>query len=76
MYGTLYIDSYFDNLIHLEVCIGVRYDVCKPGNSRSPLYKGFRAIYIDKYLNVKVVKNRVCGGENVYANWCQLQCHL
>ena len=45
-YGTLHIDSYlFDNLMHLEVCIRVRYDVCKLGNSHLPLYTGLE-LYI------------------------------
>ena len=38
-YETLHIDSYlFDYLMHLEVRIRVRYDVCKLGNSHLPLY--------------------------------------
>ena len=48
-YGTLNIDLYlFDNLMHFKyyrVCIGVRYDVCKLGNSHSPLYTGLE-LYI------------------------------
>ena len=41
-------DTLFDNLMHFKyyrVCIGVRYDVCKLGNSHSPLYTGLE-LYI------------------------------
>ena len=63
-------DNLFDNLMHLNVCIGVRFDVCKLGNSHSPLYTGLE-LYI--LINVQVEIHRfmvklVCVGENVYVH--------
>ena len=40
-----HITHLFDNLMHLEVCIEVRYDFCNLGNSHSHLYTGLE-LYI------------------------------
>ena len=67
-----YLHFIFNRIMHaysIEVCIRVRYDVCKLGNFHSPLY-GCRDIYTEKHLSMKYVdlsgKNEFVRGGHVH----------